>query len=69
MASAASQLVAVIGPGHHMGDWGAGWWIAMTLLMVVLWTLVIVGVAWLVRAIVDERDRHPGSGGPRSPAG
>jgi putative membrane protein len=37
---------------HHMGDWGAGWWILMALLMVVFWGLVIVGFVWLIRSLV-----------------
>ncbi|MBS1895363.1 MAG: SHOCT domain-containing protein [Actinobacteria bacterium] len=39
-----------MGWGSHMGDWGAGWWILMTLLMVAFWGLVIVGIVWLVRS-------------------
>jgi putative membrane protein len=39
---------------NHMGDWGAGWWILMAL-MVVFWGLVIVGIVWLVRALLSER--------------
>jgi len=36
---------------NHMGDWGAGWWIVMVLMMVVFWGLVIFAVVWLVRAL------------------
>lgn len=36
---------------NHMGDWGAGWWVAMVLMMVVFWGLVIFGVVWLVRSL------------------
>ena len=30
--------------------WGAGGWLMMSLLMLILWTLVVAGVIWLVRA-------------------
>jgi putative membrane protein len=39
----------------HMGDWGAGWWILMVLMMVVFWALVIFGAVWLVRSLADGR--------------
>lgn len=48
---AAGLLLADNGWGNHMGDWGAGWWIAMALMVVVFWALVIVGVVWLVRSL------------------
>lgn len=60
---AASLLLADTGWENHMGDWGAGWWILMALMMVVFWGLVIVGVVWLVRSLVDgghrAHDRSP----------
>lgn len=34
-----------------MDDWGAGWWIAMVLMMAVFWALVIVGAVWPVRSL------------------
>ena len=48
-------LLGDMGWGHHMGDWGAGWWILMAFLMVVFWGLVIVGAVWLVRSLVGDR--------------
>lgn len=35
--------------GWHHGDVGIGWWIVMTLGMVVFWGAVIALVVWLVR--------------------
>jgi putative membrane protein len=49
-----------MGWGHHMGDWGAGWWILMAFLMVVFWGLVVVGAVWLVRSLVSGQH---GAGG------
>jgi putative membrane protein len=58
-----SALTIVLADTDHMGDWGAGWWIAMALMMVVFWGLVIVGLVWLVRSLVPGRhsihDRDP----------
>jgi putative membrane protein len=42
----------------HMGDWGAGWWILMALMMVAFWGLAIAGVVWLVRTLASERHGH-----------
>jgi len=50
----ATLLIADMGWGHHMGDWGAGWWILMAALMVAFWALVIVGIVWLVRSLGDS---------------
>ncbi len=41
--------------GHHMGGWGAGWWILMAFAMVVFWALVVLGVVWLVRSAAPGR--------------
>ncbi|HET9152511.1 MAG TPA: SHOCT domain-containing protein [Solirubrobacterales bacterium] len=57
---AAALLIA---DSNHMGDWGAGWWILMALMMVVFWGLVIVGAVWLIRTLVGERRGH-GHGSP-----
>ena len=51
-------LLADMGWGNHMDDWGAGWWIAMALGMVLFWGLVIVGVVWLVRSVPWRADRR-----------
>lgn len=57
---AAAPLIADWSLDNHMGDWGAGWWILMTVMMVVFWGLVIVGAVWLIRALTGERHRHNG---------
>lgn len=56
-----STLLADMGWGNHMGDWGAGWWILMAFLMVVFWGLVIVGIVWLARSLTSGQ--HGGGGG------
>ncbi|HEU0337643.1 MAG TPA: hypothetical protein VFR43_13870 [Gaiellaceae bacterium] len=38
------------------GDVGAGWMIAMMLLMVTFWAAVILGIAWLARGAFVGRD-------------
>jgi putative membrane protein len=60
---ATALLMADSSFDSHMGDWGAGWWILMALMMVVFWGLVILGAVWLVRALVSERHGH-GAKGP-----
>jgi hypothetical protein len=47
--------IADSGFDSHMGDWGAGWWVLMALMMVAFWGLVIVGIAWLMRWLMAER--------------
>jgi putative membrane protein len=59
---AIALLIADSSFDNHMGDWGAGWWILMALMMVVFWGLVIVGTVWLIRALMSERHGH-GHGG------
>lgn len=44
----------------HMGDWGAGAWILMVVMMVAFWGLVIILAVWLVRSL-GSGDR-PGRG-------
>jgi putative membrane protein len=60
---AAALLIADSGFDNHMGDWGAGWWVLMAVMMVLFWGLVIVGAVWLIRALMSERHGH----GDRSP--
>jgi putative membrane protein len=43
-------LAILLADTTHMGDWGAGWWIAMMLMMIVFWALVILGAVGLVRS-------------------
>jgi putative membrane protein len=58
----AATLLADSGFGDHMDNWGAGWWILMMVMMVVFWTLVIIGVVWLVRSVGSGQHRHhPGA--------
>ena len=61
--TAAALLIADSSFDNHMGDWGAGWWILMALMMVIFWGLVIVGAVWLIRALMSERHGH-GSASP-----
>jgi uncharacterized membrane protein len=49
---------------HHMGDWGAGWWVVMVLMMVLFWALVIVGAVWLARSFTSGQR----GGNPRDPS-
>ncbi len=51
MIGAAIRLTDMMGWGDHMGDWGAGWWILMAVLMVAFWGLLIVGILSLVRSM------------------
>ncbi|HEX2393154.1 MAG TPA: SHOCT domain-containing protein [Solirubrobacterales bacterium] len=46
-----AALTILLADTDHMGDWGAGWWIVMALMMVVFWALVILGAVWLVRSL------------------
>jgi putative membrane protein len=57
---ATALLIADSSFDNHMGDWGAGWWVLMALMMVVFWGLVIVGAVWLIRALMSERHVHGG---------
>jgi putative membrane protein len=41
------------------GGWGAGDWVAMSLMMVVFWGGLVALVVWLVRSFRDDRDRTP----------
>lgn len=58
--TAAILVLGDMGWGNHMGDWGAGWWILMTVLMVAFWGLVIFGVVWLVQSLAGG---HPSGHG------
>ncbi len=57
---ATALLIADSSFDNHMGDWGAGWWVLMALMMVVFWGLVILGAVWLIRALMSERHGHGG---------
>jgi putative membrane protein len=50
----ASLVLGDMGWGNHMSDWGAGWWIVMTVLMVAFWALVILGIVWLVQSLAGS---------------
>lgn len=58
---ATTLLLADAGFGDHMGDWGAGWWILMSFLMVAFWGLLIVGIVWLVRSVSWGQHDRPGT--------
>ncbi|HEX5990131.1 MAG TPA: SHOCT domain-containing protein [Solirubrobacterales bacterium] len=46
--------------GMHDGDIGAGWMIVMMLGTVLLWTLIVLGIVWLLReAIGHNRNSDP----------
>lgn len=49
--TAAILILGHMGWGDHMDNWGAGWWILMTVLMVAFWGLVIFGIVWSVRSL------------------
>ena len=38
--------------GMH-GDLGAGWWVAMVIMMLLFWGVIIIGVGWLMRGGFD----------------
>ena len=57
----AVALLADSGFGHHMDNWGAGWWILMMVMMVVFWGLVILGVVWLARSLSPGHQHHHGT--------
>lgn len=46
-----TALTILLADTDHMGDWSAGWWVAMMLMMVVVWALVIFGAVWLARSL------------------
>jgi putative membrane protein len=58
---AAALLIADSDFNHHMGDWSAGWWILMAVMMVAFWGLVILGIVWLIRTVMAERGGHGGA--------
>ena len=50
------SLIISVGDAWGMhGDVGAGWMIAMMILMVLFWGAVIFGVVWLIRGAFAER--------------
>ncbi|MGW7367274.1 SHOCT domain-containing protein [Streptomyces sp. NPDC054841] len=52
------------------GGWGWGGWLAMTMVMVLLWTLVIVGIVALVHYLTGaHRGHQPGPPPPSSERG
>jgi putative membrane protein len=53
------------GLSMHNADVGFGWWLVMTLGMVVFWGAVIALVVWLLRGGVAAA--HPGSAEHREP--
>lgn len=46
-----TTLLAETSWDNHMGDWDAGWWIAMVLMMIVFWGLLILGAVWLIGSL------------------
>lgn len=41
-----------------MGDWDAGWWVLMVLMMVLFWGLLIAGAVWLLRSVSGGHHLH-----------
>lgn len=56
IALAANGSVALTFDGDHMGDWGGGWWITMTFMIVIFWAAVIALVVWGVRSVTGPRE-------------
>jgi len=54
-----------MGPGM-MGGWGTGWFGGI--LMVVFWVLILVGLIFLIKLLIQStnRDKSTGSGGNRA---
>jgi putative membrane protein len=50
--------------GMHDNDIGTGWWIVMMIGMVIFWSLVILGVIWLVREYGHPSRRSVGPDDP-----
>lgn len=48
------QLPLADGFDMH-GDFGAGWWIAMMLGMLLFWGLIIGAIVWVVRDLMSHR--------------
>jgi putative membrane protein len=48
-----------MGPGY-MGDWGMGWFGGI--FMIVFWILIIVGVVFLIKWLVQSTKEHSSSG-------
>ena len=54
--SAPMLLLAQIDNDGHM-SWDGGWWILMTLGMILFWGLVLLGIVWIVRELRSHA--HP----------
>ena len=57
MALAVPATVALTGiatvmgdPYDHMDGWGAGWWIWMPIMMVLVWGGIIAVIVWAIRS-------------------
>ena len=49
----------LVADGFDMhGDFGSGWWIVMVLAMVVFWAVIVAGVVWVVRELMQNRAAH-----------
>ena len=58
IALAGNGGVVLADDGHHMGDWGEGWWIAMMFMMVIFWAAVIALGVWAVRGFAGPREQQ-----------
>jgi putative membrane protein len=56
MALISTRGLLVLADGFDMhGDFGAGWWIAMMLGMLLFWGLVIAAIVWVVRELAGHQ--------------
>lgn len=54
--AALTGIAAVMGdPYDHMDGWGAGWWIWMAIMMVVVWGGIIAVAVWAVSRLTGGR--------------
>lgn len=45
--------------GWHHGDVGIGWWIVMTLGMIIFWGAIVALAVWLLRGGLPSRGEAP----------
>jgi putative membrane protein len=53
---------------HHGGNWGWGHMIFGSVMMILFWGLIVVGVVILVRWLMSGSSHQSGSSPPRKPA-
>lgn len=60
IVSAVLLLADVEWDGHMDAD--GAWWVAMAIGMVLFWALIILGIVWLVREMVNARQARQSAG-------